>query len=319
MSRRNRSLSRSHARVRSQGGPVGRAGEAEAEVAHRPHERVVLEQGSVLLQGLLEVVGPVRRSEAAPGDEVRAGCDGRGRVDLQQGQPLHDVEQRRGPGCIEQLGAHRDASSLRLGEPMRRDAHGSHSRLAAGDEQRRSMTEEATLKETPAGLEPAGEGWFVVNVRDTKWMTHHAFGAGCVFESRENAHFPELGINISVVQPGEPLCLYHEESAQEDFLVLAGEAVLLVNGEERPLQAWDFFHCPAGTEHVIVGAGDGPAIVLAVGARHETETLRYPKSELAAKYDASAEEDTPNPGEAYARFERPQPGRPDYWDELPWA
>ena len=101
--------------------------------------------------------------------------------------------------------------------------------------------------------------------------------------------------------------------------MLAGEAVLLVNEEERPLKAWDFFHCPAGTEHVIVGAGDGPAIVLAVGARHETETLRYPKSELAAKYDASAEEETPNPREAYARFDRPQPGRPDYWDKLPWA
>lgn len=182
------------------------------------------------------------------------------------------------------------------------------------------MTEEASLKETPGGLEPSGDGWFVVNVRDTKWMTHHAFGAGCVFESRETSPFPELGINISVVQPGQPLCLYHEESAQEDFLVLAGEAVLLVEGEERPLRAWDFFHCPAGTEHVIVGAGDGPAVVLAVGARHEPEQLRYPKSELAAKYGASAEEDTANPGEAYAPFaRRPEPGRPDYWDELPWG
>src|SRR5438874_3013928 len=102
---------------------------------------------------------------------------------------------------------------------------------------------EAPLKETEGGLEPEGEGWFVVNVRDTRWMTHHAFGAGCVFESREAAPFPQLGINISVVQPGEPLCLYHEESAQEDFLMLAGEAVLLVNGEERPMRAWDFFHC----------------------------------------------------------------------------
>jgi uncharacterized cupin superfamily protein len=181
------------------------------------------------------------------------------------------------------------------------------------------VIEEATLKETPGGLAPAGEGWFVVNVRDTAWMTHHAFGAGCVFESQEKAHFPEFGINISVVQPGEPLCLYHEESAQEGFLMLAGEAVLLVNEEERPLEAWDFFHCPGGTEHVIVGAGNGPAIVLAVGARNETETLRYPKSELAAKYDASAEEETPNPPEAYARFDRPQPGRPDYWSKLPWA
>jgi uncharacterized cupin superfamily protein len=181
------------------------------------------------------------------------------------------------------------------------------------------MTEEAQLTETEAGLSPAGDGWFVVNVRDTAWLTHHAFGSGCVFESREAAPFPELGINISTIRPGEPICLYHEENAQEDFLVLAGECVLLVNGEERPLRAWDFVHCPARTEHVIVGAGDGPAIVLAVGTRPKEEELLYPKSELAAKYGASAEEDTPNPQEAYARFDRPQPGRPEYWDRLPWA
>jgi uncharacterized cupin superfamily protein len=181
------------------------------------------------------------------------------------------------------------------------------------------MTHEAQLHETPSGLEPVEEGWFVVNVRDTRWITHDAFGSGCVFESREQASFPELGINIGVLQPGQPACLYHEESAQEDFLVLAGECVLLVEGEERRLRAWDFVHSPAGTQHVIVGAGEGLAIVLAVGARHETETIRYPLSELAAKYGASAEEDTPEPKVAYARFDRPQPGRPDYWDELPWG
>src|SRR5439155_22866570 len=150
------------------------------------------------------------------------------------------------------------------------------------------MTKEAQLQETPAGLEPAGEGWFVVNVRDTRWATHDAFGSGCVFEGRESAPFPGLGINISVMQPGQPLCLYHEESAQEDFLVLAGECVLLVNGEERPLRTWDFVHSPAGTEHVIVGAGNGPAIVLAVGKRPD-ERVHYPKSELAERYGASAE------------------------------
>ena len=80
------------------------------------------------------------------------------------------------------------------------------------------------MQETPVGLEPAGEGWFVVNVRDTAWLTHEAFGSGCVFESREGAAFPELGINIGVLQPGQPACLYHEEGAQEDFLVLAGDA-----------------------------------------------------------------------------------------------
>jgi len=182
------------------------------------------------------------------------------------------------------------------------------------------VPEEAQLTEGQSGLEPTGDGWFVVNVGDTAWMTHHAFGSGCVFESRQSAPFPELGINISTVAPGQPLCLYHQENAQEDFLLLAGEAVLLVDGEERPLKAWDFFHCPAGTDHVIVGAGDGPAIVLAVGTRPEDESLLYPKSELAAKYGASAEEETPNPDEAYAPFApRPEPKRPDYWDELPWA
>jgi uncharacterized cupin superfamily protein len=181
------------------------------------------------------------------------------------------------------------------------------------------MTTETHLEETPSGLAPGGDGWFVVNVRDTAWLVHEAFGSGCVFENRQVAPFPDFGINISVLEPGEPVCLYHEENAQEDFLVLSGECVLLVNGEERPLRAWDFVHSPAGTEHVIVGAGHGPSIVLAVGTRPDPEHLRYPLSELAAKYGASAEAETPDPQEAYARFEHPKPGHPDYWDDLPWA
>jgi uncharacterized cupin superfamily protein len=182
------------------------------------------------------------------------------------------------------------------------------------------MPDEAQLKETEGGFEPVDEGWFVVNVGDTKWVTHHAFGSGCVFESRQNAPFPQLGINISTIAPGQPLCLYHRESAQEDFLMLAGEATLLVEGEERPLKAWDFVHCPAGTDHVIVAAGTEPAIVLAVGARREPEEILYPKSELAAKYGASAAEETPSPDEAYAPFAPPpEPRRPDYWADLPWS
>jgi uncharacterized cupin superfamily protein len=181
------------------------------------------------------------------------------------------------------------------------------------------MTGEAPLREGPAGLEPVADGWFVVNVRDTAWIVNDAFGAGCGFESGKDARFGELGINISVLQPGQPACLYHEESAQEDFLVLAGDCLLLVDGEERPLRAWDLFHSPAGTEHVLVGAGDGPSIVLAVGARHEQEQLRYPESPLAARYGASAEAETPDPRQAYARFDPSRPGRPDCWSELPWA
>jgi uncharacterized cupin superfamily protein len=101
--------------------------------------------------------------------------------------------------------------------------------------------------------------------------------------------------------------------------VLSGECRLLVDGEERPLGAWDFVQCPAGTQHVFVGAGDGPCVILMTGARTKEEQLLYPLSELAARYGASAEEETPDPKQAYARFARPQRGRPSYWDRLPWA
>jgi uncharacterized cupin superfamily protein len=177
---------------------------------------------------------------------------------------------------------------------------------------------EAPLTDSGSGLAPAGEGWFVVNVRDAEWWTSKTFGSGCGFESGEFS-FPQLGINLSVMQPGEPNCLYHSESQQEDFLVLAGECRLLVDGRERLLRQWDFVHCPAGTEHVFVGAGDGPSVVLMVGVRNEDEQLLYPKSQLAGQFGASAEEETPDPKQAYAPYERPERVRPDYWDRLPWA
>ena len=125
--------------------------------------------------------------------------------------------------------------------------------------------------------------WFVVNVRDGHWRTHHAFGASCGFEDSETS-FEQFGVNVRVLQPGQPNCLYHSESNQEDFLVLAGECLLLVEGEERPLRAWDFVHCPPGTEHVFVGAGDGPCVILMVGGRSEDERLLYPVSEVARRH-----------------------------------
>jgi len=177
---------------------------------------------------------------------------------------------------------------------------------------------EARLEDSGSGLAPSGDGWFVVNVRDAEWWTSETFGSGCGFESRE-FEFPQLGINLSVLEPGEPNCLYHSESQQEAFLVLSGECRLLVDGEERLLRPWDFFHCPAGTEHVFVGAGDGPCVILMTGARSKDEQLLYPVSELAAGYGASAEEETPDPKHAYACFPRPERGRPAYWDRLPWG
>ena len=167
------------------------------------------------------------------------------------------------------------------------------------------MVPEAPLEQTDAGLVPNGEGWYVVNAKESRWLEHDAFGSGTTFEGEPR--FQQLGINISVLEPGQPLCLYHRENAQEDFLVLWGEGRLLVEEQERPLKQWDFVHCPPETNHVIVGAGAGTCGVLAVGFRPPDEALMYPASELAAKYGASAEQETPDPREAYARFERPRP------------
>jgi uncharacterized cupin superfamily protein len=180
------------------------------------------------------------------------------------------------------------------------------------------MVEEARLEETESGLVPAGDGWFVVNVRDAAWTERPGFATSCRFE-RMDAPFRELGINIRVLEPGRPNGLYHRESAQEDFLVLSGECVLLIDGEERRLAAWDYVHVPAGTDHIFVGAGDGPCAILMVGARPEGRTVFYPVSELARKYGASAGKETDSPAEAYAAFGQHRPGRPARWSELPWA
>ena len=125
--------------------------------------------------------------------------------------------------------------------------------------------------------------------------------------------WPETGVNIQIMQPGQPNGLYHSEPVQEDFLVLHGECVVILDGEERPLRQWDFLHCPAGTEHIFVGAGDGPCAVLMIGSRREI-AAHYPVNELAAKYGASATKATDDPAEAYADWRRePRRETPNPW------
>ena len=175
---------------------------------------------------------------------------------------------------------------------------------------------EAPLKETAGGLEPSGDGWFVVNARDACWWKNDAFGWGTVFESGEHP-FSQLGINIQVLEPGQPNCMYHRESQQEDFLVLSGECLLLVEGQERRLRAWDFVHCPAMTDHVFVGAGDGPCAILMVGFRSEDEKLIYPVSELAQRHSAGVPEETHDPRVAYEPYPRSERARLDL-PGLPW-
>lgn len=182
---------------------------------------------------------------------------------------------------------------------------------------------EARLGDKGSGLAPASDGWFVVNVREAQWLTSEdgekqASGSECAFESRD-FWFRQFGIRLHVLPPGEPNGLYHSEAAQEDFLVLSGECTLLVEGEERRLGEWDFVHSPPGTEHIFVGAGDRPCVILMAGARQEEEGLHYPVSELAARYGASADEETSDPDKAYLRFEPSRRERPSYWDALPWA
>ena len=182
---------------------------------------------------------------------------------------------------------------------------------------------EARLEDSGSGHAPAGDGWFVVNVRDAEWWTSEngekrPSGSECAFESQE-FWFRQLGIRLHVLEPGEPNGLYHSESEQEAFLVLSGECRLLVEGVERLLRPWDFFHSPAGTEHIFLGAGDGPCVILMAGARSEDMQVLYPVSELAARYGASAEEETSDPKQAYAGFEPSRRARPSYWDRLPWA
>jgi uncharacterized cupin superfamily protein len=183
---------------------------------------------------------------------------------------------------------------------------------------------EAPLEDRGSGLAPTGDGWFVVNVADAEWLTTEGgqkrpSGSECSFESGQ-AEFEQLGVRIHVLPPGEPNGCYHSESQQEDFLVLAGECILIVEGQERRLKQWDFFHSPAGTEHVFVGAGESPCAIFMVGSRTGEWTVRYPVSELAARHGASVEREATSPREAYSgSFEPSRRARPSYWGRLPWG
>jgi quercetin dioxygenase-like cupin family protein len=173
---------------------------------------------------------------------------------------------------------------------------------------------EAPLEETDQGLLLSGDGWFVLNTRDAQWRVCEGLGKWPRLEGA-TPRYEQLGVGLTVLEPGEPMSMYHWEVDQEDFLVLWGEAIAIVEGEERALGPWDFLHCPPGTNHVIVGAGEAPCIVFAVGAR-ERHTYRTPDgsidgrddwgaytvSDAALRHGACVEEETTDAEVAYARF-----------------
>ena len=150
--------------------------------------------------------------------------------------------------------------------------------------------------------------WFVRNVRDMQWADRGPRGFVTSLVDDDDA---QVGVNLFVLGPGEPMAMYHWEADQEGFLVLSGEALLIVEDEERPLRQWDYFHKPAGVSHTIVGAGSRPSAILAIGAReHQNgpDWGGYPLSEVAMKHDAASPEETNDPKVAYARFPQRQPG-----------
>ena len=174
------------------------------------------------------------------------------------------------------------------------------------------MVAESRPQEGAHGLAPDAAGWFVLNLREAEWRHAEGRGAVCIalddFEGERRAD--QVGVNVFVLGPGEPMAMYHWEADQEDCLVVAGEAVLIVEGEERPLRAWDFFHCPPQTKHVIVGAGTGPCLVIAVGARERSTapgSLGFPVDEVAKRHGASVAEDTMDGGAAYSSVPEREP------------
>jgi quercetin dioxygenase-like cupin family protein len=184
-----------------------------------------------------------------------------------------------------------------------------------------AVVPEGSLEATEAGLLPAGRGWFVLNARAARWIDRP--GQGRYPSLMGKGDFPQLAIGLVVLEPGEPMAMYHWETDQEDFLVLSGEALLIVEGEERPLRQWDFVHCPPGTRHVIVGVGGTPCTVLAVGAlEHHTTGSRvdgtlqgtddwgaYTVDAAALRHGAGVEVETTDAEQAYARFPEPEPVR----------
>jgi uncharacterized cupin superfamily protein len=156
---------------------------------------------------------------------------------------------------------------------------------------------EAKLTATEDGVVPEGEGWFVLNARDARWMHTDSLGSCVTFEGEPR--FAQLGLNVNVLRKGEGGAMYHGELRQEGFLVLAGEGVAIVEGQERPLKAWDFLHCPPWTAHTLVATSDEPFVYVAIGARGEEKGIVYPVNEVAQRHGFGVERETKVPAEAY--------------------
>jgi uncharacterized cupin superfamily protein len=173
------------------------------------------------------------------------------------------------------------------------------------------MAREARLEQVGNGLAPVTAGWFVVNAADAAWVEHDLFGHRCKFDldgrvgsarpELETQMFGEIGYTLAVLRPGKPTGMYHAEDVQEDFFVVSGSCTAIVEDQEVPLRQYDFLHCPAGTNHTLIGGDDG-AVVLMIGNRATRTGINYPVSVLARARGAGVDQETGSPAEAYAPF-----------------
>jgi uncharacterized cupin superfamily protein len=187
------------------------------------------------------------------------------------------------------------------------------------------VIDESRLERVASGLAPVTPGWFTVNVADAAWVTNDEWCGVSIFESDDfvlqgrpdltEYVKPFAGFTIRVIPAGQPGGLYHAESVQEDFLILMGECVLIIEDQERHLRQWDFVHCPPMTGHTFVAKDSGPCVILATGNRRDDLERICPRSEVALRYGAGVETETSTP-ERRGRWEVKRPG---VWDQLPWA
>ena len=172
---------------------------------------------------------------------------------------------------------------------------------------------EAKLVETGSALVPDGEGWFILNARDAAWETLAGTGAWVSFEAEGVPN--QIGAGFHLLPPGESTGFYHREGNQEGFLVLEGECLVVVEGEERAMRRWDYFHCPAETGHIMIGGSEQPCVLFMFGNRLADAGTHYPVEPAAAKHGASAAQPTDSSLQAYgprefSRVEAPWPRTP---------
>jgi len=163
----------------------------------------------------------------------------------------------------------------------------------------RRPIDEDRLEPTAFGAVPAEQGWYILNLAQMRWRGCPGGGAFTSFESGPEPS-DRLGIGVHILWPGDRPGYYHAEEDLEGFLVLSGECVAIVEGQERRMGPWDYLHCPPGTAHITIGAGSEPCAILMYGTRTDGAGIRYLPDPAAARHGAAVQRESDSPQEVYA-------------------